>query len=605
MIELRRLLGYLKPYIGVFVVAVVLMNVVAVLEGAIRALLIPISDSLLAASGAVQHVPRANNLIDFQAYLPADSRSSMSLIAVLLIAFTAGKGVAEYFSNYLMARVGQRAVFDLRCSLYDHILRQSSSFFSTHHTNLLTAHLVSDAEKIELAVSRTLTDALKESFTLVVFLALVFKLNWKLASLSLILGPLIYLATVYFSKRLRRTGKHVQEGYQETLHVAQEAISGNPVVKAFGTERFESERFRFASRQLLRSVLKAARFAALSPVIIELIGVIAAAGLILYAQRIIARQEMTTGEFFGFLFLLFSLYDPVRKLSRLHNSMQHALAASSRIFGLLDQHTEMVDRPNAVRLDRFERRIEFHNVSFAYPDAGAPVLENVSVTINSGEVVAVVGMSGVGKTTLTKLIPRFYDVTGGAILVDGVDIRDVRVESLRRLIAVVTQDVILFNRSVRDNIAYGQADVSHDEIVEAARAALAHDFIMELPQGYDTLVGERGVRLSGGQRQRIAIARAILKRAPILILDEATSALDAESEMLVQQALANLMQHRTAIVIAHRLSTVRRADRIVVLDRGTIVEEGTHEELIRHGGLYNRLYELQFADDEVVQLREA
>jgi len=600
MNELRRLFGYLRPHIGLFLLAILLMHVVALSEGVIRALLVPISDGLLAASGALRAVPRANNLIDFQRYLPLNTEGSWYLIAVLLIAFTAVKGIADFFSNYVMARVGQKAVFDLRTSLYDHILQQSAWFFTIHHTNLLTSHLVNDAEKIELAVSRTLTDALRESFMLIVFLGVVFKLNWKLASLSLILGPLVYQATVYFGQRLRRTGKRVQEGYQEILHVAQETIFGHTVVKAFGTERFESERFRQASRRLMRSALKAARFSALSPQIIELIGVIAAAGFILYAQRVISRQEMTPGEFIGFLFSLFSLYDPVRKLSRLQNSMQHALAASSRVFELLDKHTEMVNRPNAVALDRFRDRIEFRNVFFKYPEAEDFILRGINLTIHAGEVVALVGVSGVGKTTLTSLIPRFYDVTQGALLIDGVDIREIRLDSLRRLIAVVTQDVILFNETVRNNIAYGASEVSQSAIERAARAALAHDFIMELPQGYDTVIGERGVRLSGGQRQRLAIARAILKNAPILILDEATSALDAESELWVQRALANLMEDRTAIVIAHRLSTVRRADRILVLENGTIVEEGTHEELLRLGGIYNRLYELQFADDEAI-----
>lgn len=605
MIEFRRLLHYLRPSAGLLLLALVLMNIVALLEGAIRALLVPISDGLLAASGVTATPPVARNLIDFHRYLPLGSQRTWIVIALLLILFTLVKGVADYFSQVLMAQIGQRAVFDLRCALYDHILRQSAPFFSTYHTNTLTSHLVNDVEKIELAVSRTLTDALRESFTLAVFLLAVFKLNWKLASFALLLGPLVYQATIYFGQRLRRTGARVQEGYQEILHVAQETISGHTVVKAFHAERMESERFRAAARRLMRSALKAARYAALSPPILELLGVVAAAGFILYAQHIIARRDMTPGEFFGFLFFLFSLYDPVRKLSRLHNSMQHALAAAGRVFRLLDYHTEIPDRADALTLETFRDRIEFRQVSFTYHDGDDPVLQDVSFTVRAGEMVAIVGSSGVGKTTLTKLLPRFYDVTSGAILIDGVDIRQIRLDSLRRLMALVTQEVILFHDTVRNNIAYGRSDASEAEIEEAARAALAHDFICDLPAGYDTLIGERGVRLSGGQRQRLAIARAILKNAPILILDEATSALDAESELYVQRALANLMRGRTVIVIAHRLSTVRRADRLIVLDGGRVVEQGTHDELLARGGLYRRLYELQFADDESVLLEQS
>jgi subfamily B ATP-binding cassette protein MsbA len=591
-----RLLSYVRPYGGTLLLALFLMNAVALLEGALRSLLVPISDGLLASGGVLASAPRAKNLVDFHRYLPLESEQGWYWLAALMILITLAKGVAEFSSHYLMARIGQRAVFDLRCALYDHLLRQSAPFFSRHPTNVLTAHLVNDVEKIEMAVSRTLADALRESFTLIVFLVIVFKLNWKLALLALGLGPLVVHATVYFGRHLRRTGRRVQEGYEQILNVAQETLSGNLVVKAFGTEAVESERFRRAAHAVMRAVLKAARTAALSPPLIELMGIIAASGFILYAQRIIARREMTPGEFFVFLFFLFSLYDPVRKLSRIQNAMQHALAACRRIFTLLDTHTELVDRPHAIALATFRDKIEFRNVSFRYPDAEDYILRNVNLTIRAGEMVAIVGMSGVGKTTLVKLLPRFYDVTEGAILIDGVDIRDLRVESLRRLIAVVTQDVILFNDTIRHNIAYGRPQATPEEIERAARAALAHEFIQELPRQYETVIGERGVRLSGGERQRIAIARAILKDAPILILDEATSALDAESEHGVQQALLNLMAGRTVIVIAHRLSTIRRADRIVVLDGGTVVEEGTHADLLRQGGVYSRLYERQFAD---------
>jgi subfamily B ATP-binding cassette protein MsbA len=502
-----------------------------------------------------------------------------------------------------MSHIGQSVIADVRSSLYDHIIHQPARFFSKHPTNELTAHLMSDAALVERAVSDTLRDLLRESVSLVVYLALLFKFNWRLAAALLLLGPPVAYLTTNFNRRLRHYINSRQQSGAEMLDVAQEAISSQRVVKAFGMEDYESRWFRDAARKQMRDQLRAMRIYFLSPIVLETVGIVAVAALLIYAHRNITAGQMSLGGFAAFLVAMFKAYDPIRRLSRLQHDMQQGLASSARIFKVMDEQIEMRDKPGAVKLERFSRQIEFEEVSFNY-GAGfdLPVLENISFKVRAGEMVAIVGQSGAGKSTLTNLIPRFYDVVEGAVLIDGHDVRDLQIASLRRQIAVVTQETHLFNDTVRANIAYGAYGVndSDEAIRRAARAALACEFISKLPNGYNTVIGERGLILSGGQRQRIAIARAILKNAPILILDEATSALDTESEMLVQQALNNLMAGRTTIVIAHRLSTVRRADRIVVMDAGRIAEMGAHQELLERDGIYRRLYELQFAEEEMV-----
>lgn len=599
MTEFRRLLNYLRPYRGIFALSIVLMVATGVFEGATNLLIVPIFNKL-AGAGAESAVFKRLHL---DHYLPAES--SLVTIALLLVGFTLAKGVAEYFSSFSMSYIGQHVIADVRASLYDHIMRQAAKFFALHPTNALTAHLVSDAALVERAVSDTLRDLLRESVSLVVYLALLFSINWRLAAVMLLVAPPVAYLTTTFNRRLRRYVDSRQQSGADMLNVAQEAISSQRVVKAFGMEEYESRRFRDAARKQMRDQLRAMRIYFLSPIVLETVGMLAVAGLLIYAQRSITARQMSIGDFAGFLIAMFKTYDPIRRLSRLQHDLQQGLASASRIFKVMDQQMEMRDQPDAIELKHFTREIELRDVSFSY-GAGfdLPVIEDVSFSVRAGEMVAIVGHSGAGKSTLTNLIPRFYDVTKGAVMIDGDDVRALKLRSLRAQIAMVTQEVHLFNDTVRANIAYG-ADGRRDRdeaIRAAARAAFADDFISCLPQSYDTVVGERGLILSGGQRQRLAIARAILKDAPILILDEATSALDTESEMLVQQALNNLMTGRTTIVIAHRLSTVRRADRIIVMDAGRIAETGTHQELMARNGIYRRLYDLQFAEEVSSQL---
>lgn len=566
-------------------------------EGATRLLIIPIFNQL----GGIKEQSSVLQRLHLDHYLPS-GESSLTMVAFLLVGFTLAKGIAEYFSSFSMSYIGQHVIADIRASLYDHVMRQAAKFFALHPTNSLTAHLMSDAALIERSVSDTLRDMLRESVSLVVFLTLLFGINWKLAAAMLLIAPPVAYLTTNFNKKLRHYVNSRQQSGAEMLDVAQEAISSQRVVKAFGMEPYESKRFAAAARKQMRDQLRAMRIYFVSPIVLEMVGVVAIAALLIYVNQYIKAGQMTLGDFATFVVTMFSAYDPIRRLSRLQHDLQQGLASASRIFKVLDTDLEMRDKPNAVALPRFQKSIEFRDVSFSY-GAGfdIPVVEDLSFTVRAGEMIAIVGQSGAGKSTLTNLIPRFYDVTKGAVLVDGSDVRDVKLVDLRSQIAMVTQEVNLFNDTVRANIAYGAfgRNDSDASVKTAATAALADEFIRKLPQGYDTVVGERGLILSGGQRQRIAIARAILKDAPILILDEATSALDTESEVLVQQALNNLMEGRTTIVIAHRLSTIRRADRIVVMDAGRIAEIGSHHELMARNGIYRKLYDLQFAEEDI------
>jgi subfamily B ATP-binding cassette protein MsbA len=592
MNDLRILLRNVKPYSWLFAFALFLMAMVGLFEAGRTALLKSIIDSL--SLGQKASSTGLSAYLDVPGYLPAGI-NALPVMAGLLVTFTLIRGASEYFSNVLMWRIGVSVVVDLRQRLYEHILNQSSEFFTDHPTNTLTTHIMSDAEKVQTSVSTLLADLLRESLTFLALFALVCILNWRLTLAILLVGPLVYFLTVRFGRNLRRIAHRTQEGTEEVLDIAQETISGHRIVNAFGMEEFERRRFHRALVALAATQVRAARMVYLSSPILELVGVVIAAAFLIYVQRVIRAGGMTIGEFATYIVAMLQMYDPLRKISRIQNYFQQSFAASTRIYRLLDTHTEKKDRAGAVELGPLEEKIEVRRVFFKYRDSADFILKDVTLTVNRGDVVALVGMSGAGKSTLTNLLMRFYDPTRGEILIDGLDIRDAKLASLRSLISLVTQDVILFNDSIINNIAYGRPDFDREKIEAAARAAYAHDFIVERG-GYDTVIGERGVRLSGGERQRLAIARALLKDAPILILDEATSALDTQSERVVQRAFSNLMQGRTTIVIAHRLTTVHRADKIVVLDRGRVVDIGKHEELMARGGIYHDLYELQFSD---------
>src|SRR5678816_1867166 len=594
MSDLRRLLKYLGPHWPIFTLATMSMLMVGLLESAIGALIVPIFDQAFVHSGG----HRTATLFGLQRIIPEAPFEALKMISILLIVFTLAKGVAEYLSTYLMARIGQSAVLKLRQDLYSHVLAQSATFFERHRTNYLVSRLVSSAAAIETAVTSTIRDMLRESFTLIAFLTASFYYSWRLTLGSLAIAPIIVVLTAKFGKSLRNLARESFEGSKRLTDTAQEALANHGIVKAYRAEKREASRFTIVAQSIVRANLRSASIAGISPPTIEIIGILFAVFLLFFGQREIIAGRMNQAQFLAYIFFLFRSYDPIRKLSRLQNSMEQAFAAANHVWEVMDEHSALKEKPDARELKPLKKEIVLDNVFFGYDNESRAVLRGVKLNIPAGAMVALVGESGGGKSTLTKLLPRFHDPSSGSVLWDGTDLRDVTLSSLRSQIALVTQETVLFNDTVRHNIAYGKPEASEAEIEEAARIAFAHDFVKEMPDGYNTIVGERGIFLSGGQRQRLAIARAILVNAPVLILDEATSALDAESERLVQRAISNLVRDRTTIVIAHRLSTVRRANVIVVMEAGRIIETGTHAELLAHDGQYRKLYELQFADEE-------
>jgi subfamily B ATP-binding cassette protein MsbA len=610
MRQLTRLIRYVAPYWWPVGASVLLMAAVGLLD-AFRLLLIgPIFDRVLnpgSQSREMQlfRIPGSEHAIYLQRFVPSHFQNPWTVVAFALVAATVLKGICDYAGTYLVNYAGFGMITDLRNDLYDSILQRSAAFFHKHTTGTLVSTIVNDVERVQYAMSSVLAEFLQQFFTFVFTALVVVVLGRKFAWILVLFVPVIIFSAGRIGRRVRHTTRRGQDKLADIQNILHETITGNRIVKAFSMERWEIARFRKAAQRLFRANLRSVAAMAISSPLMDIFGAIAIALLLLLGREQINRHVFTSGTFLTFIVAVFKLYDPVRKFALFNNNFQQALGASSEIFKFMDTEDDVNEKPGAQPLPPFSRSIRFEKVSFSYESRGSPegeegreILRDIDLEVHAGEVLAVVGSSGAGKSTLVHLIPRFFDVTAGRLTIDGCDVRDTTLASLRSQIGVVAQDTVLFNDTVRNNIAYGQPGVPQRAVEDAARAALAHDFIMDLPIGYETVIGERGVRLSGGERQRIAIARALLKNAPILILDEATSALDSESEALVQSALQNLMTGRTVVVIAHRLSTVRRADRIVVLENGTAADIGPHEELMKKLGTYRRLYELQFAEVE-------
>lgn len=598
------MLRYLRPYSLAFFASVILMAAVGLLD-AFRLLLIgPIFSSVLNPGSRTEAIPilrlpwGSHQVIDLHQVVPRFSHNVLSVVAIALVGATLIKGVCDYLGTYLVNYAGYGLTTDLRNALYKKVLARSISFFSRYPTGTLISTIVNDIEKVQFALSTVMAEFLQQFFTLVFIAGVVVITGRKLAWILLLFIPFVIFSSGKIGRRVRQTTRKGQDKLADIQNILHETITGNRIVKAFSMEKWENVRFVQAARKLFRANLRSVRAQALSSPLMDIIGAVAIALLLWLGRNQIKHGAFDEPGFIVFIVAVFRLYDPIRKFALFNNSFQQAVGASSEIFRFMDEEDEIRERKGALALPPFRDRVRFENVGFSYGENGNSnaILRDVNLEVRAGEIVAIVGSSGAGKSTLVQLIPRFFDVASGAVTIDGQDIRNVTLASLRAQIGIVTQETILFNDTVRNNIAYGQPDVGDEAVIAAARAALAHDFILNMHEGYNTVIGEKGVRLSGGERQRIAIARALLKNAPILILDEATSALDNESEALVQSALQNLMTGRTVFVIAHRLTTIRRVDRIVVLEHGRITDSGTHDDLLTRLGTYRKLYELQFMD---------
>ena len=611
MRQFLRLVHYVRAFWLHLLASVLLMASVGLLDAFRIVLVRPFFDRVLnpgtrGAGIALFRIPGTEHTVYLQQFVPDHFKNDWTVVAFALVTATVLKGICDYAGTYLVSYAGFGMITDLRNDLYNSILRRSVAFFHKTSTGTVLSTVINDVDRIQFAMSSVLAEFLQQFFTFIFTAFVVVALGGQMAWVLLIFVPFIIFSSRKIGAQVRHTTRGGQDKLADIQNILHETITGVRIVKAFGMELWEILRFRGAARKLFRANLKSTRAAAISSPLMDIFGSIAVALLLLLGRDKINKDAFTVGIFMSFIVAVFKLYEPVRKFALFNNNFQQALGASSSIFDFMDTKDDVRDKTGAHALPGFHQSITFDHVSFSYERENGEereILRDINLTIRTGEVIAIVGSSGAGKSTLVHLIPRFFDVSAGQLLVDDHDVRDVTIASLRSQIGIVTQETILFNDTVRNNIAYGQPNVSQLKVEEAAKAAIAHDFIMDMPHGYDTVIGERGLRLSGGERQRIAIARALLKNAPILILDEATSALDSESESLVQSALHNLIQGRTVFVIAHRLSTVRHADRILVLENGMIADSGSHEELMTRLGTYRRLYNMQFMDADMVAVK--
>ena len=603
--EIRRLLAYLRPYVPRLAAGILLIAVMGAIEFLIAFALRPASDVILNPHSTSQaltlfRIPWTGRVVDLHSFAPHHFHNVMNVFGVALVLMAVVKGVSEYVGSILIQHVGLSAVTDIRNEVYQQVVQQPMGFFQHHPVGRVISAVIADIEQMRSAFSDWFAEGFKQAFALVAFVAVLLVINWRMALGSAILIPLVVWPVSRFGRKIRRSSEKSRSRLADLSQILQETIVGNRVVKAFGMEGFEIRKFREAARNLLHENMRWIRAFAATPPLMDLLGAVVVVLVLLFARGEIKAGRMSVGLFVSFAYALFKSYEPIKRLGNVYQLFLQAAGTSKQVFAFIDMPCEVIEVRGARVLPPFSRSIEFDHASFAYESGGPLILRNIDLKVPAGAVVAIVGSSGAGKTTLVNLLPRFHEVSSGALRIDGYPVNDVTLRSLREQMAIVTQETILFNDTVRNNLCYGRPDMAQEKITAAAKAASAHDFILQMPRGYDTVIGDRGQRLSGGQRQRLAIARALLKNAPILILDEATSELDSESEMLVQAALNNLMAGRTVFVIAHRLSTIRRADLIAVLEDGAIRERGTHDELLVRNGLYARLYEIQFRDAEPV-----
>lgn len=612
-----RIISYIKPFWKYLIASIVFTILSALLDGASIYLSIPLLDTLFQQKGvssgnSVQNInvmqEKAGNWISqfineitsgFRAFIFSGSTAEILFkICLLIVIAFLGKNLFGYLQAYFLAHVEQGMIRNLRNEAYQHLHKLPMSFFKNERTGNLISRIMNDVNAVNSSVSAVFLNLIREPLKIIVFLGIAVAISWKLTLFSLVVLPFSLIIISYIGLILRKQSGLLQAKMADLTNRLHETITGVKIVKAFGMEEYENKKFFNETQNFFKLSLKITRIRNIASPTTEFLSVIVGVVIIYFgAQLVLVEKSITASQFIGFLFAIFQLMPPIKELSSVNNRIQESSAAADRIFEILDTEPNIKNVPNPISVNDFNDSIEFEHVYFKYDDSEDYVLEDITFKAEKGKVIALVGSSGSGKTTLVDLIPRFYDPTEGRILLDGIDIKNIRIEDLRKLMGIVTQETVLFNESVRNNIAYGLANCSEEKIIEAAKAANAHNFIMELPQKYDTIIGEKGTKLSGGQRQRIAIARAILKNPPIMILDEATSALDNESEVLVQEAIERLMQDRTVFVIAHRLSTIRNADRILVIERGKIVQDGKHQDLIyEDDGIYKKLYELQFRD---------